>query len=238
MGFLLRKGVPMFSYYGYKMIGVFQNETQIENTPHLAGSKPGNPIVQDTNGDGKIDPNDRVVLGSFMPKSLLGFTNEFSYKNLDVSIFVQASLGAKMFNAESQYYEGNTLGAMRRSRVENQWWSESEPGDGMTPALSLNQLFQFNTNTDYYLENASYMNLRSINIGYNLPKVAEKLKMSNLRLYGSVNNVLVIKSKYNAAYNPEGTTQGEVSGINSTPGVNLGSEPLNRTFVFGVNFGF
>src|SRR5690606_930265 len=96
MGFLLRKGVPMFSYYGYKMIGVFQNETQIENTPHLAGSKPGNPIVQDTNGDGKIDPNDRVVLGSFMPKSLLGFTNEFSYKNLDVSIFVQASLGAKM----------------------------------------------------------------------------------------------------------------------------------------------
>ena len=143
-----------------------------------------------------------------------------------------------MFNAESQYYEGNTMGAMRRSRVENQWWSEQEPGDGMTPALSLNKLFQYNTNTDYYLENASFLNVRTINVGYNLPKAAEKLRMSNLRLYASINNVLVIKSKLNAAYNPEGTTQGEIGGINSTPGVNLGSEPLNRTYVIGVNFGF
>ncbi len=238
MGFLLRKGVPMFSYYGYKMIGVFQNETQIESLPHLAGTVPGNPIVQDTNGDDRITPEDRVVLGSFMPKSLFGMTNDFSYKNFDVSIFMQASVGAKMFNAESQYYEGNTMGAMRRSRVENQWWSEQEPGDGMTPALSLNKLFQYNTNTDYYLENASFLNVRTVNVGYNLPKVAERLKMGNLRVYASINNVLVIKSKLNAAYNPEGTTQEEIGGINSTPGVNLGSEPLNRTYVIGLNFGF
>lgn len=238
MGFLLRKGVPMFSYYGYKMIGVFNDEAQIESLPHLPGTKPGNPIIQDTNGDGKIDPNDRVVLGSFMPKSLWGMTNDFSYRNWDLSIFVQASLGSKMFNAESQYYEGNTLGAMRRSRVENQWWSVDEPGDGKTPALALSQLFQFNTNTDYYLESASYLNVRSVNIGYNLPQVAQKLKMSNLKFYASINNLLLVKSKLNAAYNPEGTTQGEISGISSTPGINLGSEPLNRTYVIGVNFGF
>jgi len=238
MAYILRKGVPMFSYYGYKMIGVFQNEAQIESLAHLAGTVPGNPIVEDVNGDGKIDQNDRVVLGNFMPKVLLGFTNEFSYKNLDVSFFIQGSFGAKMFNVESQYYEGNTLGAMRRSRVENQWWSEAEPGDGMTPALSLNKLFQYNTNTDYYLENASFVSLRSINLGYNFPQLATKLKMSNLKLYGSINNLILVKAKGNASYNPEGTTQGEVSGINSTPGMNLGSEPLNRTFVLGLNLGF
>ncbi len=238
MGFLLRKGVPMFSYYGYKMIGVFQDVQQVEATPHLAGSKPGNPILLDANKDGKITPDDRVILGSFMPKSLFGMTNDFSYKNLDVSIFLQASVGAKMFNAESQYYEGNTLGAMRRSRVENQWWSVDEPGDGKTPALSLNQLFQFNTNTDYYLESASFLNVRTLNVGYNLPKIASRLKMSNLKFYASINNLLLVKSRLNAAYNPEGNTQGEVGGINSTPGVNLGSEPLNRTYVIGVNFGF
>ena len=63
--------------------------------------------------------------------------------------------------------------------------------------------------------------------------------MGNLRLYASVNNLLLVKSKLNAAYNPEGTTNGEVSGISSTPGTNQnGSEPLNRTYVIGVNFGF
>ncbi|GAA4440668.1 TonB-dependent receptor [Ravibacter arvi] len=238
MGFLLRKGVPMFSYYGYKLIGVFQNQNEIDSKPHLAGTKPGNPIVLDANNDGKIDPADRVVLGSFMPKSLLGMTNDFSYKNFDVSIFMQASLGSKMFNVESQSYEGNTLGAMRRSRVENQWWSEAEPGDGKTPALALSQLFQYNTNTDYYLENASFLSVRTVNIGYTMPKVAQKLKMSNFKIYASLNNLLLIKSKLNASYNPEGTTLGEVSGINSTPGVNMGSEPINRTYVLGINFGF
>jgi hypothetical protein len=62
--------------------------------------------------------------------------------------------------------------------------------------------------------------------------------MSNLKVYGSINNLILVKAKGNSSYNPEGTTNGEVSGINSTPGMNLGSEPLNRTFVIGLNLGF
>ncbi|WP_205941090.1 SusC/RagA family TonB-linked outer membrane protein [Albibacterium indicum] len=239
MGFLLRKGEPMFSFLGYKMNGIFQNEEQINSLPHLAGTKPGNPILQDTDGDGDITPADRVVLGSFQPSMLLGFTNDFSYKNFDLSIFINASLGAEMFNAENQYYEGNTLGAMRRSLVENQWWSEDEPGDGKTPAAALSQLFGYNTNTDYYIENASFLNVRNINLGYTFPNIKEgKTGIQSLRLYASVNNLFYITSSENHSYNPEGATQGEVDGINSTPGVNLGSEPINRTFVFGVNLGF
>jgi hypothetical protein len=238
MDFLLREGEPMFSYYGYKSIGVFQNEEQISQTPSLAGTKPGNPIFQDTNNDGEIDPEDKVILGSFQPKMQLGFSNEFYWKQFDLSIFMQASLGAKMFNAENQYYEGNTLGAMRRSLVENQWWSEEEPSDGTNPAAALSQLFGYNTNNDFYLEDASYLNVRSINLGYTFPDFSEGKGIKSLRLYASVNNALVIKNKGNHAYNPEGTTRGEVSGISSTPGVNLGSEPLNRTFVLGLNIGF
>lgn len=238
MDFLLREGEPMFSYYGYKSIGVFQNEEQISQTPSLAGTKPGNPIFQDTNNDGEIDPEDKVILGSFLPKVQLGFNNEFYWKQFDLSVFMQASLGAKMFNAENQYYEGNTLGAMRRSLVEDQWWSEEEPGNGTNPAAALSQLFGYNTNNDFYLEDASYLNVRSINFGYTFPNFSEGKGIKSLRLYASVNNALVIKNKENHAYNPEGTTRGEVSGISSTPGVNLGSEPLNRTFVLGLNIGF
>lgn len=238
MGFLLREGVPMFSYYGYRMNGIFQNEEQIANTPSLAGTKPGNPILVDQNKDGEINPDDRVILGSFQPDVLLGMSNGFSWKQFDLSVFLQASLGAEILNFENQYYQGNVLGAMRRSLVEDQWWSEEDPGDGNTPAAALSQLFGYNTNTDYYVEDASYLTIRSVNAGYSLPDFAKNLGIENLRIYASVNNLLLIKSKDNHAYNPEGTTRGEVSGINSTPGVNLGSEPLNRTIVLGVNVGF
>lgn len=237
MNWILRPGEPMFSYYGYRMNGVFQNAEQVANTPHLANAKPGNPIAEDTNGDGEITPDDKVILGSFMPKTTMGFTNEFLWKGFDLSIFLQASLGAKMYNVENQYYEGNTLGAMRRSLVENQWWSEAEPGDGKTPAAALTQL-TFNTATDFYIEDASYMALRNLNLGYTFPSgMIEKFGMNNLRLYTSVNNLLVVKSDGNHAYNPEGM-MGEVSDINSQPGLNTGSEPINRTIVFGLNVGF
>lgn len=239
MGFLLRPGVPMFSYYGYKMIGVFQDEDQISKLPHLAGTKPGNPILLDVNGDGKIEPNrDRVILGSAQPKVVLGMANTLSWKKFDLSIVWQASFGAKIINQENQYYEGNTLGAMRRSLAERQWWSKDDPGDGKSPAAALSQLFAFNTNTDFYIESASFFNFRNLNLGYNLTNTVFPNTIRSLRVYTSMNNLLIIKSRDNHAYNPEGSTQGGVSGINSTPGVNWGSEPLNRIFVLGVNVGF
>lgn len=239
MDFLLRKGEPMFSYLGYEMNGVYQTVEEINNSPHLPGARPGNPRIEDRNGDNKIDADDKVILGSFQPKVLLGLTNDFSYKNFDLSVFVNASFGAKMFNAENQYYEGNTLGAMRRSLVVNQWWSPEEPGDGKTPAAALSQLFGYNTNTDFYIEDASYVNIKNLNLGYSFANISNtNWGVKSLRLYTSINNLLVIKNKDNHSYNPEGATEGEVTGINSTPGVNFGSEPLNRTIVFGVNIGF
>jgi len=239
MGFLLRPGVPMFSYYGYKMIGVFQDEDQISKLPHLAGTKPGNPILLDVNGDGKIDPNnDRVILGNAQPKVVFGMANTLSWKKFDLSIVWQASFGAKIINQENQYYEGNTLGAMRRSLAERQWWSKNDPGDGKSPAAALSQLFAFNTNTDFYIESASFFNFRNLNLGYNLTNTVFPKAIHNLRVYTSISNLFIIKDKNNHAYNPEGSTQGGVAGINSTPGVNWGSEPLNRIIVLGVNIGF
>jgi hypothetical protein len=127
---------------------------------------------------------------------------------------------------------------MRSSLVENQWWSAEDPGDGKTPAAALSQLFAYNTNTDYYLEDASYLNFRNLNLGYNASGFVQTKGIKSLRVYASVSNLLIIKNKNNHAYNPEGATEGGVTGINSTPGYNLGSEPINRTIVFGINVGF
>src|SRR5690606_29917057 len=214
-------------------------EADIENSPHLPGAKPGNPIIEDTNGDGVINPEDKVVLGNFQPKYLIGMVNDFSWKNFDMNIAIQTSLGADIYNFENQYYEGNTLGAMRRSLVENQWWSAEEPGDGRTPSAALSQLIQYNANTDYYIESGSYLSIKNLNIGYTLPaSISPRVGMQRLRVYASVNNLVVIRNKNNHAYNPEGMTGGEINGINSIPGYNAGSEPISRVFALGLNVTF
>lgn len=238
MGWLLRVGEPMFSYYGYKLIGVLQNEEDVTNAPTLPGSKPGNAKYEDVNGDGTITPEDRVILGNFQPKLLLGMVNDFSWKDFDLSIVMQASLGAKMYNLENLYYEGPTVSAMRKPLIENQWWSQQEPGDGMSPSTALSAL-AYVANSDYYLEDASFLAIRNVNLGYTFPtELATKLGMGNCRVYVSAANLLILTRQGFHGYNPEGYTGGEIRGINSMPGFNNGAEPLNRTFAVGVNLNF
>lgn len=238
MGWLLRVGEPMFSYYGYKMIGVLQNDEDVKNSAIIVGSKPGNTKIQDVNNDGKIDPADRQILGNYQPKLFMGMVNDFSWKNFDLSIVMQASLGAKMYNLENLYYQGATVSAMRKSLIENQWWSAKEPGDGMSPATALSQL-SYVSNTDFYLEDASFLAIRNINLGYTLPgSIAQKFGMSTFRIYATVSNPKMFTRKGFHGYNPEGFTNGEISGINSTPGFNNGAEPINRIYALGINVNF
>jgi len=226
----------MFSYYGYDMIGVYQMQSEVDNSAHLPGAKPGNPIVKDQNGDGVINPDDKVNLGNYQPDVTLGMVNNFSWKNFDLSLVIESALGAEIFNLENQYYEGNTMGAMRRSLVEDQWWSAEEPGDGETPAAALSQLVQYNASTDFYVEDASYLALRNLNFGYTIPdETANKIRLRRLRIYASINNLFVIRSSDNHAYNPIGTTSDGIEGLNSTPGFNSGSEPISRVFTLGIS---
>src|SRR5690606_27986143 len=168
MSWVLRVGEPMFSYYGYKLIGVLQNEEDIANSAVLPGSKPGHSKFNDLNGDGIITPDDRELLGNYQPKALLGMVNDFSYKKFDLTVVMQASLGAKMYNLENLYYQGATVSGMRRSLIENQWWSEEEPGDGMSPGTALSAL-AYVSNSDFYLEDASFLAIRNVNLGYTFP---------------------------------------------------------------------
>ncbi|GEO04778.1 SusC/RagA family TonB-linked outer membrane protein [Adhaeribacter aerolatus] len=238
MSWLLRVGEPAFSYYGYKAIGVLQDAEDIANSPTLPGSRPGNAKYQDTNNDGKITPADRIILGNFQPKLILGMVNDFAYKNFDLSIMMQASLGAKMYNLENLYYQGATVSAMRRSLVENQWWSEAEPGNGKEPATALSAL-AYVSNSDFYLEDASFLAIRNVNLGYQFPAaIAQKMRMNNLRVYLTMSNALMLTKRGFHGYNPEGYTGGEITGINSMPGFNNGSEPLNRTVALGLNVNF
>lgn len=238
MGWLLQVGQPMFAYYGYKMEGVLQYESDLEKYPIIPGQRVGTVRYQDLNGDGAITPDDRQVLGSFMPDVFIGLVNDFEWNNWDLSVAIQSSLGNKMYNLENLYYQGPTVSAFLKPVVENQWWSEEEPGDGKHPATSLAAL-EFVGNSDYYLEDASFVAIRSINLGYRFPQAwTERIKVDRLRLYASISNALMWTAKGFNGYNPEGFTTAGISGIGSQPGLNNGSEPIPRIFALGLNINF
>ena len=238
MSWILRVGEPMFSYYGYKKIGVLQNAADVASSPILAGSLPGNTKYQDFNKDGTINAADRTILGNFQPKVYLGMVNDLSWKQFDLSLVVQASYGAKLYNFENEYYQGALAGAMRRSLVETQWYSTTEPGDGQTPGSALSKL-TWQANNDFYIEDASFLTVRNLIIGYTIPAgILQKLRVKTCRFYTSMTNILVLTKKGFHGYNPEGYTFGEINGLNSKPGYNGGSEPINRTFTLGLNLNF
>ncbi len=238
MSWLLRLGDPMFSYYGYRLIGVLRDDADVANSAVLVGSKPGNGKYEDVNQDGKITAEDKVILGNFQPKFTMGMVNDFTWKAFDLSIAMQTSIGAKMYNLENLYYEGPTVSAMRRSLIKDQWWSTAEPGDGMHPATALSAL-PYVANSDYYIEDASFFAIRSLNLGYRIPEnLGAKLKLNNCRIYLSATNLLMVTKKGFHGYNPEGYTQGEINGIKSLPGFNNGAEPINRVISFGINANF
>lgn len=238
MSWILRVGEPMFSYYGYKKIGVLQDAADVASSPILAGSLPGNTKYLDVNKDGTINAADRIILGNFQPKVLFGMVNDFTWKQFDLSLIVQASQGAKLYNFENQYYQGALAGAMRRSLIETQWYSTAEPGDGQTPGAALSKL-TWQANNDFYIEDASFLAIRNLNLGYTFPKgMLDKVRISNLRIYTSMTNILVLTKKGFHGYNPEGYTNGEINGLNSKPGYNGGSEPINRVFTLGLNVNF
>ncbi|MEX2402887.1 MAG: SusC/RagA family TonB-linked outer membrane protein [Balneolales bacterium] len=240
MGWVLRVGEPMFSFYGYEQDGVLQTEEDMANSALKAGQEDylGTVRYKDQNNDDIITPDDRVILGSFMPKFFMGMVNDFAYKNFDLSFVLQSSIGAQVYNLENLYYQGATISGMRRSLVEGQWWSVDEPGDGQNPATSLSNL-GFVSDSDYYLEDASFLALRNVNLGYTLPaSLTQRAGLSTTRVYVTMNNLLMLTKEGFHGYNPEGYSQGGIDGINSMPGFNNGVEPMNRVIAFGLNMNF
>ncbi|HLR32588.1 MAG TPA: SusC/RagA family TonB-linked outer membrane protein, partial [Fodinibius sp.] len=101
MSWILREGESMFSYYGHRMLGVIQSEEELAEVPTMAGQPVGTVRMDDINDDGVINNDDRVILGNFMPDFYLGMVNEVNWRNFDLSVVMQASIGGKKYNLEN-----------------------------------------------------------------------------------------------------------------------------------------
>ncbi|GAB2564467.1 SusC/RagA family TonB-linked outer membrane protein [Spirosoma areae] len=226
-------GQPLGSFFGYKQLGVFRDQTDLDSYPHFADSRPGDVKFDDVNGDKKIDANDRTLIGNNQPDFMYGMTNSFSFKGFDLSVVVQGVQGGQILNLSRRFFENLEGNANQISTVLGRWHSPQDPGDGITPRANSRSTGNNNQVSTRWVESASYFRIRNITIGYNVPRtILQKLKIQSLRVYAGMQNALTV-SNY-LGYNPE------VSGYEGplTGGVDYGSYPLARTTTVGLNFGF
>lgn len=224
---LLRVGEPI-SWQGVKVNGI--------------NPATGDFLVEDQNGDGIINNDDMVILGSPLPKHFGGFNNNFRYKNFELSAFFTWSYGNTILNNTRAFLESTGIpsgqGAIQnvtKERWEGRW---QRPGDiaqfrGFDPNNSYRAVGP--RISDFYLEDGSHIKLRALSLGYNLPKtLLAKLKVSAARLYANANNLFIITNY--TGYDPE-VNHNNV-GTNITVGYDNGTYPQGRSFVFGFNVTF
>ena len=253
--YILEVGKPVGIMYGYVRDGLYQLSDFDYNTtsgvytlkPGVVGDndapeQPGFIKFKDINGDNVINSLDRTAIGNANPKFSGGLNNTFSYKGIDLSIFLNFTVGNDIFNA-------NVLNNARLNQdninslavFADRWTTINASGQRVTDPTELAALNAGKTNPVYngnatgrlysdIIEDGSFLRINNISLGYTLPKKwLNSMKISNMRFYVTAYNLYVF-TKY-TGYDPE------VSVINNalTPGVDFSAYPRAKSFITGLN---
>ena len=251
--YIARVGHPVSEMYGYVYDGVYQYEDFNEvspgvfvlkegipnNTKERNNIRPGDMKLRDINGDGKVTPEDQTVIGHGLPIHTGGLTNNFEYKGFDLSIFFQWSYGNDVINYNRAKLEDlNGQDVNKLASVKDHWTPRVDNGDGTyTDGNYTNYLCAVNRtindiNTNRVVEDASFLRLKNIQLGYNFPvKLIRRMGFSSLRLYVSAQN-LWTWTKY-SGYDPEVSTRNSAL----TRGFDYSSYPKTTSYTFGIKLG-
>jgi hypothetical protein len=269
-------GESLYNFYGYVVEGVYKDFDDIMNSPRAEKFPedgvfnryttvwPGDLKFKDVNGDNVINEKDRTNIGSPLPKFTFGWTNTFRYKNVDLTIFLNGSVGNKVlnYNMMGQGYNGlvhmnstwtnQHVDIKDRARLEvidaaktyadgSSWLDDVTNvrvanSDTKTPRPSIQDPNDNDRLSTRYIEDGSYLRIKNITLGYTFPKsLLEKAKIENIRLYMNIQNLYTF-TKYKG-FDPEvGASTQDSSGL--TFGVDNGRYPSPMTCSFGVNITF
>lgn len=229
-GVIVRPGEALFSYYGYKTEGIFQTEEEVAASAQKAVAKPGVPKWKDLNEDGQITDKDRVVLGNPFPDFTFGMSNVFSYKNFDLNIFIEGSLGAEMFNWQvvDALYANDPYRNRMANPLLNRWTTENPTNKW--PSGINSSLYQGDKTNTFTILDASYIRLKTIQLTYNIP--TEKIKpLQSAQIYVTGDNVAILTDY--PGFDPD---------VNSTGKGNVRTDrnayPAARSIIFGIKIGF
>ena len=223
-------GFPIGYFIGYQTDGIFQSQEEIDNASvYQPGAQVGDLRFVDVDGDGEINfsnNDDKTMLGSPIPKFMLGSVLGFNIFGIDISTNLYAALGHKIVrNYERQQPYANQLGyVLDRWTVDN----PSSENPRVTTSATRNGVF-----SDYFVEDGSYLRVRNVQIGYVLPQnISNKLGSDYVRIYFSANNLFTLTNYM--GYDPDiGSAGGALSN-----GIDYGFYPQARTIMGGINIKF
>ncbi|WP_128544729.1 SusC/RagA family TonB-linked outer membrane protein [Larkinella soli] len=214
---LQQQGNPLYSFWVYKQLYV--------------NPETGNVVYEDVNKDGKITTDDRQILGSIWPKFFGGITNNFTYRGFDLGVFFAFQYGNKVYNHNKFFGEGGGARDAARVILASNLARWQKPGDVTdVPRPDGVNVNNYRDGGSRWLEDGSFLRLRSLNLGYTIPKaVTARLKIETVRVYFSGNNLLLLTNY--SGLDPESSASSD----QNQQGIDLGTPPQPRSFQLGLN---
>ncbi|MFT6994442.1 MAG: TonB-linked SusC/RagA family outer membrane protein [Maribacter sp.] len=239
-------GAPISSYFGYKVLGLFQSQAEADAAPQFGDyNAPGKFQFADTNGDGVITSDDRTIIGNPHPDFTYGINLDFNYKNIGLNIFGNGSQGNDVFNYVRYFSDFNTFQGNRSTRALNDAWQPSNPTapvaqwtaanpNATTPIMDADDATSSQPSS-YLIEDGSFFRIRNIQLSYNFPEdILADVGIANAQIFVQAQNVATF-TKY-SGLNPEVSLRrtGD-SNRNLTLGYDGGFNPVAATVSIGLN---
>lgn len=236
-------GQSLSTFFGYRVLGLFQTQAEIDGAPTQEAAAPGRFRFEDNNGrdedgeltgvpDGVVNEADRTFLGSAVPDFTGGVNLKLTYKNFDLVTFLYTSLGNEIYNNSKWFtdFYGTFKGASVSSRVLDSWTPQNTNTDVPIYESASNFSTSEQSNS-YYVEDGSYLRMQNLTLGYTFDDSAFGGNFSRLRLAVSANNLFTI-SGY------DGLDPAVGGSADTDFGVDVGNYPVTRSFNFNVSLDF
>ena len=226
---LTEENMPIGYYYGFKTNGIFQNQAEVDQSGQ-AGASPGDLRFVDINADDVINSNDRTYIGDPFPDLSYGFTLGADYKNFDLKVLAQGTIGNDIMNIVKIDMKSGVGWYNAPKELLTDAWSPTNPSQSQFKISSSNQNnLQI---SDWLVEDGSYLRIKSIQLGYALPSVTlQHLQLKGLRVWAGAYNLFTF-TKY-SGLDPE---IGNSSPLNM--GVDQGYYPVAKSWMLGLNLSF
>lgn len=212
------------SQVGYVADGIFKSQAEVDNHAKQEGAAPGRIRWRDLDGNGIINEKDQQWIFDPTPAFSYGLNIYLEYKNFDLTMFWQGVQGVDIISdlkKQTDLWNGLNVSNLNKGRRLLDAWTPQNPNSEI-PAVTYNSANQETRVSSFFVENGSFLKLRNIQLGYNVPKTwAQKIRMERLRFYLSAQNLLTIKSKDFSGVDPENPNFDYPIPLTVTLGVNV-----------------